>query len=153
MMEAIIIFLLIAAFIALSVDYYKMYKEKENYRCRVFDLTDGKEGSHLVQAPDIPPPPAPKDMFPLPSHPFMTEWLRAGRYIFLKSEVKLFYKGCGGKYVFVFKGGGSVDTDITNEDDVKWILGIDYVADIKEELIRKKLPECPERKITEDHRA
>ena len=149
-MEAIIIFLLITAFIGLTVDYYKVYKEKEYYRCRVFDLTDGKEGRHLPDVPDCPPPPEPKAMLTSPI--FIKKWFRAGRYIFLKSEVKLFYKGYGGKYVFVFKGGGSVDTDITNEDDVKWLLGIDYVADIKEELIRKKLPECPERKITEDQR-
>ena len=151
MMEAIIIFLLIAAFIALSVDYYKMYKEKENYRCRVFELTDGKEGRHLPDVPACPPPPEPKAMLASPI--FIKKWLRAGRYIFLKSEVKLFYKGCGGKYVFVFKGGGSVDTDITNEDDVKWILGIDYVVDIKEELIRRDLSERPDRKITEDQKA
>ena len=48
----------------------------------------------------------------------------------------------------MFKGGGSVDTDITNEDDVKWLLGIDYVADIKDELMKRKLPEYPEKKIT-----
>ena len=145
-MEAIIIFLLIAAFFALSVDYYKVYKEKEYYRCRVFDLTDGKEGRHLPDVPDCPPPP--RKM--LVAQPFIKEWLKSGKDIFKKSEVKLFYKGCGGKYVFVFKGGGSVDTDITNEDDVKWLLGIDYVVDIKEELIRRDLPERPERKITED---
>lgn len=149
-MEAIIIILLIAAFIALSVDYYKMYKEKENYRCRVFELTDGKEGRLLPDVPDCPPP-EPKAMLASPI--FIKKWFRAGRYIFLKSEVKLFYKGCGGKYVFVFKGGGSVDTDITNEDDVKWILGIDYVVDIKEELIRRDLSERPDRKITEDQKA
>lgn len=146
-MEAIIIFLLIAAFLALSVDYYKVYKEKEYYRGRVFELTNGKEGRHLPDVTDLKPP-APKDF--ITSQTSIKKWLRAERYIFKKSEVKLFYKGCGGKYVFVFKGGGSVDTDITNEDDVKWLLGIDYVADIKEELIRRDLTECPERKITED---
>ena len=150
MMEAIIIFLLIAAFIALSVDYYKVYKEKENYRCRVFELTDGKEGRHLPDVPDCPPP-APRKMFVAPL--FIKEWLKSGKYIFRKSEVKAFYKNCGGKYTLEFKGGGSVDTDITNEDDVKWLLGISYVADIKEELMKRELPECPERKITEDHRA
>ena len=144
MMEAIIIFVLIAAFIALSVDYYKVYKEKEKYRCRVFELTNGKEGSNLPKAPDIPAPP--RKM--LVAQPFINEWLKSGKYIFRKSEVKAFYKNCGGKYVLVFKGVGSVETDITNEDDVKLLLGIGYVADIKEELKRKKLPEYPEKKIT-----
>lgn len=151
-MEAIIIFLLIAAFIALSIDYCKVYKEKEHYRCRVFELTNGEEGSHLVQAPDIPPPPpAPKDYLPSPSRPFMTEWLKSGKDLFKKSEVTAFFKNCGGKYVLMVRGVGPVDTDITNEDDVKWLLGINDIADIKEELIRRELPERPERKITEDH--
>lgn len=36
------------------------WKEKEHYRCRVFELTNGKEGSNLVKVvPDTPPPPAP----------------------------------------------------------------------------------------------
>ena len=36
------------------------WKEKEHYRCRVFELTKGKEGSNLVKViPDTPPPPKP----------------------------------------------------------------------------------------------
>lgn len=144
-MEAIIIFLLIAAFIALSVDYYKVYKEKEDYRCRVFDLTDGTEGRHIPDVPDCPPPP---NM--LVAQPFIKEWLKSEDDIFKKSEVTAIFKNCGGKYVFVIKGGIAVNTDITNEDDIKWLLGINDIADIKDELMKRKLAECPERKITED---
>ena len=37
------------------------WKEKEHYRCRVFELTNGKEGSNLVVViPDTPPPLPPK---------------------------------------------------------------------------------------------
>lgn len=34
------------------------WKEKEHYRCRVFELTKGKEGSNLPKVPDIPAPPS-----------------------------------------------------------------------------------------------
>ena len=48
--------ILLALLIAAGIMLNKTWDEKEKYRCRLFDLTDGKEGSHLVQAPDIPPP-------------------------------------------------------------------------------------------------
>ena len=36
-------------------------KQKEHYRCRVFELTNGEEGSNLVRVkPDLAPPPPPK---------------------------------------------------------------------------------------------
>lgn len=39
----------------------KIWKEKEHYRFRVFDLTNGKEGGNLLKVvPATPPPPAPK---------------------------------------------------------------------------------------------
>jgi hypothetical protein len=51
------------------------WKEKERYRCRVFELTNGKEGSNLVTVvPDTYPPPAPEKLFS--TRPLRTEWLR-----------------------------------------------------------------------------
>ena len=48
-------------FVAVVIGWSETWKNKEHYRCRVFDLTDGKEGSNLVKVvPDTPPPPAPK---------------------------------------------------------------------------------------------
>lgn len=48
-------------FVAVVIGWGKTWKEKEHYRCRVFDLTDGKEGSNLVTVvPTTPPPPPPK---------------------------------------------------------------------------------------------
>lgn len=39
----------------------KIWKEKEHYRFRVFDLTNGKEGGNLLKVvPATPPPPVPK---------------------------------------------------------------------------------------------
>ena len=39
----------------------KIWKEKEHYRFRVFDLTNGKEGGNLLKVvPATPPPPVPE---------------------------------------------------------------------------------------------
>ena len=66
------------------------WKEKEHYRCRVFELTNGKEGSNLVKVvPDTPPPPAPEGLFP--TRPLLVEWLHnnSGEYFRKKDEVHL----------------------------------------------------------------
>ena len=49
--------------ICLLTAYSKVLGEKEAYRARVFELTNGEEGSNLVRVkPDhYPPPPPPKD--------------------------------------------------------------------------------------------
>ena len=53
----LIVCILLLILLALSTWMAGEYwKEKEHYRCRVFDLTNGKEGSHLPKAPNIPPP-------------------------------------------------------------------------------------------------
>lgn len=56
--------ILLALLIAAGITLNNTWNEKEKYRCRLFDLTNGKDGNHFVQAPDIPPPPAPVGMFP-----------------------------------------------------------------------------------------
>ena len=66
------------------------WKEKEHYRCRVFELTNGKEGSNLVKVvPDTPPPPAPEGLFH--TRPLLVEWLHnnSGEYFRKKDEVHL----------------------------------------------------------------
>ena len=66
------------------------WKEKEHYRCRVFDLTDGKEGSNLVKVvPDTPLPQAPEKLFS--TRPLLVEWLHnnSGEYFRKKDEVHL----------------------------------------------------------------
>lgn len=81
--------ILLALLIAAAIMLNKTWNEKEKYRCRLFDLTKGKEGSHLVQAPDIPPPPAPQGLFP--TRPLLTEWLHnnCGEYFRRKDVVAL----------------------------------------------------------------
>ena len=66
------------------------WKEKEHYRCRVFELTNGKEGSNLAKVvPDTPPPPAPEGLFH--TRPLLVEWLHnnSGEYFRKKDEVHL----------------------------------------------------------------
>ena len=78
-------------FVAVVIGWSETWKTKEHYRCRVFDLTDGKEGSNLVKVvPTTPPPPppekpaAPEGMF----RPLLTEWFDCGYYgCFRKSYV------------------------------------------------------------------
>ena len=36
-------------FVAVVIGWSETWKKKEHYRCRVFDLTDGKEGSNLIK--------------------------------------------------------------------------------------------------------
>ena len=49
-------------FVAVVIGWSETWKKKEHYRCRVFELSKGEEGSNLVIVkPDrLPPPPPPK---------------------------------------------------------------------------------------------
>lgn len=62
--------ILLALLIAAGIMLNKTWIEKEHYRCRVFDLTNGEEGSNLVKVvPDTPPPPAAIGLFPTDKEP------------------------------------------------------------------------------------
>ena len=54
---------LVIMLIACAIGWSKTLKEKEHYRHRVIELTNGEEGSYLMKVkPDhYPPPPPPKD--------------------------------------------------------------------------------------------
>ena len=45
-------------FVAVVIGWSETWKKKEHYRCRVFELSKGEEGSNLVKV--IPTTPAPK---------------------------------------------------------------------------------------------
>ncbi len=45
-------------FVAVVIGWSETWKKKEHYRCRVFELSNGEEGSNLVKV--IPNTPAPK---------------------------------------------------------------------------------------------
>ena len=52
---------LIIVVIGLCIGWYSAWSAKEYYRCRVFELSNGKEGSNLVTVkPTIPPPEPPR---------------------------------------------------------------------------------------------
>ena len=52
---------LIIVVIGLCIGWYSAWNAKEYYRCRVFELSNGKEGSNLVTVkPTIPPPEPPR---------------------------------------------------------------------------------------------
>ena len=112
----------------------EFWKEKEHYRCRVFDLTDGKEGSNLVKVvPDTPPPPAPEGLFP--TRPLLVEWLHnsSGEY-FRKKDVVHLTKNPNGTINVVLVDGHSINTGL-QIDDAKKVLGISFSCSINEELM------------------
>ena len=48
-------------FVAVVIGWSETWKKKEHYRCRVFELTNGKEGSNLPKTSTLPPPKEPED--------------------------------------------------------------------------------------------
>ena len=49
-------------YVAVVIGWSETWKKKEHYRCRVFELTNGEEGSSLVKVvPGLAPPPPPKE--------------------------------------------------------------------------------------------
>ena len=130
--DIILLALLIAAWIMLN----KTWNEKERYRCRLFDLTNGKEGSHLVQAPDIPPPPEPVGMFF--TRPLLTEWLHnnCGEY-FRRKDVVALTKNPNRTMNVVLGNGHTINTGM-ELDDLKEVLGISFSCSVNEELAHRK---------------
>lgn len=125
-------------FVAVVIGWSETWKKKEHYRCRVFDLTDGKEGSNLVKVvPTTPPPPppekpaAPEGMF----RPLLTEWFECYGEYFRKSYVVHLTKNPNDTINVVLVDGHSINTGL-KIDEVKDVLGVHYMPSIKEELKR-----------------
>ena len=113
------------------------WKEKEHYRCRVFELTNGKEGSNLVKVvPDTPPPPAPQGLFP--TRPLLTEWLHnnCGEY-FRRGTVVALTKNPNRTMNVVLGNGHTINTGL-EIDDLKEVLGISFSCSVNEELAYRK---------------
>jgi len=113
------------------------WKEKEHYRCRVFELTNGEEGSNLVKVvPDTPPPPAPEGLFP--TRPLLTEWLHnnCGEY-FRRKDVVALTKNPNRTMNVVLGNGHTINTGL-ELDDLKEVLGISFSCSVDEELAYRK---------------
>ena len=125
-------------FVAVVIGWSETWKTKEHYRCRVFDLTDGKEGSNLVKVvPDtLPPPPAPEGLFP--TRPLLTEWLHnnCGEY-FRRRDVVALTKNPNRTMNVVLGNGHTINTGL-EIDDLKEVLGISFSCSVDEELAHRK---------------
>lgn len=131
-MKEIIIIVLLVIIIALAWAYNQLWQKKEHYRCRVFDLTKGKEGSNLPKAPDMPPPPAPEGLFP--TRPLIVDWLcnSSGEY-FRREDVVALTQNPNRTMNVVLGNGHTINTGL-ELDDLKKVLGIHYSCSVNEEL-------------------
>jgi len=124
-------------FVAVVIGWSETWKRKEHYRCRVFELTNGKEGSNLVKViPDTPPPPAPQGLFP--TRPLLTEWLHnnCGEY-FRRKDVVALTKNPNRTMNVVLGNGHTINTGM-ELDDLKEVLGISFSCSVNEELAHRK---------------
>ena len=114
----------------------EFWKEKEYYRCRVFELTDGKEGRHLPKVPDVPLPPEAIGLFP--TRPLLTEWLHnnCGEY-FRRKDVVSLTPNPNGTMNVVLGNGHLINTGL-ELDDLKDMLGISFSRSVDEELAHRK---------------
>lgn len=141
MIENIIIIVLFGIVVALLFVINHILGVKEHYRCRVFELTNGKEGSNLVTVvPDLAPPPPPKKPAPeglFPTRPLLVDWIWTGQEFFSKKAVVAMTKNPNGSINVILNNGRSINTGLP-EDDAKLVLGISYSATIWDELSYKK---------------
>ena len=124
-------------FVAVVIGWSETWKKKEHYRCRVFELTKGKEGSNLVKVvPDTPPPPAPEGLFP--TRPLLVEWLHnnCGEY-FRRKDVVALTKNPNRTMNVVLGNGHTINTGL-ELDDLKEVLGISFSCSVNEELAHRK---------------
>ena len=141
MNENIIIIVLFGIVVALLFVINHILGVKEHYRCRVFELTNGEEGSNLVTVvPDLAPPPPPKKPAPeglFPTRPLLVDWIWTGQEFFSKKAVVAMTKNPNGSINVILNNGRSINTGLP-EDDAKLVLGISYSATIWDELSYKK---------------
>jgi hypothetical protein len=124
--ESIVCILLGILLVFLAWKAGEYWKEKEHYRCRVFELTDGKEGSNLVKV--------------VPETTLPTEWLHnnCDEY-FRRNDVVALTKNPNHTMNVVLGNGHTINTRL-ELDDLKEVLGISFSCSVNEELaFRKKM--------------
>lgn len=123
----------IALAIMLSISTWmanKYWKEKEHFRCRVFELTNGKEGSHLPKTSTLPPyTPSPRML----TRSLRSEWLHTSGAYFKRSAVVALTTNPN-RTVNVVLGNGHYINTMLELDDVKKVIGINFSCSLSEEM-------------------
>ena len=123
------------------IGWSKMWKSKEYYRNRTFELSNGAEGSNLVKVvPTTPPPTPPKK--PAPERlmrPLLTNWIDFDGKIIRKDYVTNLTKNPNGTINAVLVNGTSINTGLQIGEATK-VLGISYIAKWTEEIYGIKPP-------------
>ena len=114
----------------------EFWLEKERYRCRVFEMTNGKEGNNLLKVSTLSPPPAPEGL--LPTRPLLTDWLHnnCGEY-FRRGAVAALTQNPNKTMNVVLGNGHTINTGL-EIDDLKEVLGFGFSCSVDEELAHRK---------------
>lgn len=126
-------------FVAVVIGWSETWKKKEHYRCRVFELSKGKEGSTLVTVkPSEPSPTPPRKSDVIATgrlRPLYAEWVECKGEYFRKSYVAHLTKNPNDTINVVLVDGHSINTGL-KIDEVRCVLDIYHVPSINEELKR-----------------
>ena len=118
------------------IGWGEMWKSKEYYRNRTFELSNGAEGSHLVKVEPLGMPPAPPPKQPAPERlmrPLLTNWIDFDGKIIRKDYVTNLTKNPNGTINAVLINGTIINTGLQIGEATK-VLGISYIAKWTEEI-------------------
>ena len=120
------------------IGWGEMWKSKEYYRNRTFELSNGTEGSHLVKVEPLGMPPAPPPKKPAPERlmrPLLTKWIDLGNGQYIRKDyVTNLTRNPNGTINAVLVNGTSINTGLLIGEATK-VLGIDHISTKAEELI------------------
>ena len=121
------------------IGWGEMWKSKEYYRNRTFELSNGAEGSHLVKVEPLGMPPAPPPKQPAPERlmrPLLTKWIYLGNGQYIRKDyVTNLTRNPNGTINAVLVNGTSINTGMLIGEATK-VLGIDHISTKAEELIK-----------------
>lgn len=121
------------------IGWGEMWKSKEYYRNRTFELSNGAEGSHLVKVEPLGMPPAPPPKKPAPERlmrPLLTKWIDLGNGQYIRKDyVTNLTRNHDGTINAVLVNGTSINTGMLIGEATK-VLGIDHISTKADELIK-----------------
>ena len=121
------------------IGWGEMWKSKEYYRNRTFELSNGAEGSHLVKVEPLGMPPAPPPKQSAPERlmrPLLTKWINLGNGQYIRKDyVTNLTRNPNGTINAVLVNGTSINTGLLIGEATK-VLGIDHISTKAEELIK-----------------